>query len=135
MSCHCTLQQRSTIFEVTAVLEPYVQACLAPNSHDATAPSTLHAACSLCIWWCIVCLQPLQRGGFSATSTSVHSVQSSKEVRLSRRYSTPVKDYDKAFEAAKTAIVDKFYGPPTKGVFSPSVQYTLHEMAKEILAK
>lgn len=51
------------------------------------------------------------------------------------RYSGKVQDYNKSYEAAKTAIIDKFYGPPTKGVFSPSVQYTLHEMAKEILAR
>ena len=51
------------------------------------------------------------------------------------RYSGKVQDYNKAYEGAKAAIINKFYGPPTKGVFSPSVQYTLYQMALEILAK
>ncbi|KAL0019218.1 hypothetical protein WJX77_010006 [Trebouxia sp. C0004] len=51
------------------------------------------------------------------------------------KYSEKVQDYNKAYEGAKAAIVNKFYGPPTKGVFSPSVQYTLYQMALEILAK
>ena len=51
------------------------------------------------------------------------------------RYSGKVQDYNKAYEGAKAAIINKFYGPPNKGVFSPSVQYTLYQMALEILAK
>ena len=51
------------------------------------------------------------------------------------RYSGDVKDYNKAYEGAKAAIISKFYGPPTKGVYSPSVQYTLYQMALEMLAK
>ena len=51
------------------------------------------------------------------------------------RYSKKVNNYNKAYEAAKAAIVAKFYGPPNKGVYSPSVQYTLYQMALEILAK
>ena len=51
------------------------------------------------------------------------------------RYSGQVKDYNRAYEAAKAAIISKFYGPPTKGVYSPSVQYTLYQMALEMLVK
>ncbi|DBA99581.1 TPA: hypothetical protein ACH3X3_012157 [Trebouxia sp. C0006] len=51
------------------------------------------------------------------------------------KYSGKVQDYNKAYEGAKAAIINKFYGPPNKGVFSPSVQYTLYQMALEILAK
>lgn len=52
-----------------------------------------------------------------------------------RRYIGHVEDYNKAYEGAKAAIINKFYGPPTKGVYSPSVQYTLYQMALEMFAK
>lgn len=39
-------------------------------------------------------------------------------------------DYDSAYEKVKGAIFDGFYGPADKGVYSPSVQYTLYQMAK-----
>ena len=51
------------------------------------------------------------------------------------RYSGHVKDYNQAYEGAKAAMMSKFYGPPSKGVYSPSVQYTLYQMALEMLAK
>ncbi|KAL3140044.1 hypothetical protein ABBQ38_004324 [Trebouxia sp. C0009 RCD-2024] len=51
------------------------------------------------------------------------------------KYSGHVEDYNKAYEGAKAAIINKFYGPPTKGVYSPSVQYTLYQMALEMFAK
>ena len=38
--------------------------------------------------------------------------------------------YDKAFDAARAAMMSAFYGPPKGGVYSPSVQYTLYQMAK-----
>ena len=44
-----------------------------------------------------------------------------------------MKDYDAAFAGVKAAIVAKFYGPAHSGVYSPSVQFTLMEMAKEII--
>jgi len=50
------------------------------------------------------------------------------------RYGSHVKDYDAAFAGVKAAIVAKFYGPAHSGVFSPSVQFTLMEMAKEVIA-
>lgn len=46
------------------------------------------------------------------------------------RYSTHKLDFDTAYNTVKGAIMDNFYGPPNKGVFSPSVQYTLFEMGK-----
>ena len=51
-----------------------------------------------------------------------------------RRYSGPV-SYDQAYAAVKEAFGRAFWGPPKAGVYSPSVQYTLYEMAKLALAK
>ncbi len=51
------------------------------------------------------------------------------------RYSGYVSDYDAAYEGVKAGIVEAFFGPPHKGVFSPSVQFTLMEMGKAVLAK
>ena len=50
------------------------------------------------------------------------------------RYSGPV-NYDAAYEAVKAGIMEGFYGPPSTGVYSPSVQFTLFEMAKLALKK
>ena len=47
-----------------------------------------------------------------------------------RRYFRPPADYDAAFAAAKAAMADAFFGPPHGGVFSPSVQFTLFQMAR-----
>lgn len=57
------------------------------------------------------------------------------ELTVLCRYNKNVQDYNKAYAGAKAAIISKFYGPPTKGVYSPSVQYTLYQMAVEMLAK
>ncbi|KAK9815848.1 hypothetical protein WJX72_010739 [[Myrmecia] bisecta] len=51
------------------------------------------------------------------------------------KFTSPVPNYDAAYEAAVTAITETFYGPPDKGVFSPGVQATLYQMANAILAK
>ena len=40
------------------------------------------------------------------------------------------KEYDRAFSDVKKMLMLKFYGPSDKGVYSPSVQYTLFEMGK-----
>ena len=69
-----------------------------------------------------------------ALSLALHKC-SPAELSALCRYSKGVRDYNKAYEAAKAAIISKFYGPPTKGVYSPSVQYTLYQMAVEMLAK
>lgn len=45
------------------------------------------------------------------------------------RFSAQPPCYDAAYNTAKGAIMDGFYGPPKSGVYSPSVQYTLHQMA------
>lgn len=50
------------------------------------------------------------------------------------RYSGPV-TYDKAYADVKEAFMKGFFGPPKSGVYSPSVQYTLYEMAKLALAR
>lgn len=48
-------------------------------------------------------------------------------------FSSPPACYDRAFDDAQTAMLEAFFGPPTKGVFSPSVQFTLHQMAMSVL--
>lgn len=35
----------------------------------------------------------------------------------------------------KKVLVDTFFGPPEKGVYSPSVQATLYDMAKAVLGR
>ncbi|CAL5225692.1 g8557 [Coccomyxa viridis] len=50
------------------------------------------------------------------------------------RYTRPV-DYDKAFADVKAALGAAFWGPPASGVYSPSVQYTLFQMAKLALER
>jgi urate oxidase len=51
------------------------------------------------------------------------------------RYSGPVSNYDATYEAVKAAIGEAFFGPPKTGIYSPSVQYTVYEMGKNVLAK
>lgn len=45
------------------------------------------------------------------------------------RYAFQPLDYDAAFTAVRGALVDGVFGPPKGGVYSPSVQYTLYQMA------
>ncbi|KAG2445842.1 hypothetical protein HXX76_000446 [Chlamydomonas incerta] len=49
------------------------------------------------------------------------------------KYSAPPPCYDAAYAAAKQGLLDAFLGPARGGVYSPSVQYTLYNMAKNIL--
>lgn len=35
----------------------------------------------------------------------------------------------------KKVLVDTFFGPPKEGVYSPSVQRTLYEMAEAVLGR
>ena len=39
-------------------------------------------------------------------------------------------EYDRAFSNIKEMLLQNFFGPPDKGVYSPSVQFTLFEMGK-----
>ncbi|KAL6756974.1 hypothetical protein V8C86DRAFT_2611861 [Haematococcus lacustris] len=43
--------------------------------------------------------------------------------------------FDTAFDSVKKAVSEGFFGPAKGGVYSPSVQYTLWEMGKLVLAK
>ena len=45
------------------------------------------------------------------------------------------KEYDRAFSDVRQMLMQKFFGPSDKGVYSPSVQYTLFEMAKAAIQK
>lgn len=56
-------------------------------------------------------------------------------VTASWKYSAQPADYDAAYNAAKTAISEGFFGPARGGVYSPSVQYTLWEMGKLVLQR
>lgn len=38
--------------------------------------------------------------------------------------------YERAYDQARAGLISAFYGPPKGGVYSPSVQYTLYQMAK-----
>ena len=44
--------------------------------------------------------------------------------------SPPPRDFCVAYSAARTGLLEAFYGPAKKGVYSPSVQYTLYQMAQ-----
>lgn len=50
-------------------------------------------------------------------------------------YLVPPKDTEKAYKKAIDSLVEVFYGNPTTGIYSPSVQYTLHEMCQEALKR
>lgn len=49
------------------------------------------------------------------------------------RYSSAPPCFGSAYESIKSAFLDAFYGPAKGGVYSPSVQYTLYQMAKGAL--
>jgi len=51
------------------------------------------------------------------------------------RYNDSVKDYEATFAAARSAVLNTFFGPADKGVFSPSVQFTLMEMGKAVISR
>ncbi|XP_070581881.1 uricase-like [Ptychodera flava] len=44
-------------------------------------------------------------------------------------------DFDTAWETVKNTILDEFAGPPERGVYSPSVQMTMHLTANHAMAK
>lgn len=44
-------------------------------------------------------------------------------------------DFDRAWSAVQSSVLDVFAGPPKTGVFSPSVQKTLYETQKTAMAK
>ena len=43
--------------------------------------------------------------------------------------------YAAAAAGARDALLEAFFGPPRTGVFSPSVQFTLMQMGKALLAR
>lgn len=51
------------------------------------------------------------------------------------RYSRAPANFDRAYEAVKEAMCEKFFGPSDKGVYSPSVQFTMYEMGANIINK
>ena len=51
------------------------------------------------------------------------------------KYSTPPRDFCAAYAGARAGLLEAFYGPPKGGVYSPSVQYTLFQMAKSAMAR
>lgn len=51
------------------------------------------------------------------------------------RYTRRPACYDAAFAAIKAAFCDAFYGPSKGGLYSPSVQFTLYDMAQRALRR
>lgn len=49
------------------------------------------------------------------------------------KYNGPTTDYEAKFQAARTAALNTFYGPPKEGVYSPSVQFTMYQMGDAII--
>eukprot|EP00955_Chlamydomonas_euryale_P045931 353273-Chlamydomonas_euryale.AAC.24 len=49
------------------------------------------------------------------------------------RYSSQPACYETAFNAARSAMIETFFGPPKQGVYSPSVQYTMYKMGEAML--
>jgi urate oxidase len=50
-------------------------------------------------------------------------------------YSGKPANYQKSWEAVKKVLMDTFFGSPSTGVYSPSVQHTLYQMAKSVLVR
>lgn len=46
------------------------------------------------------------------------------------KYSSQLPDYHVPYKAVTEAFASAFFGPPQKGVYSPSVQFTLFKMAE-----
>ena len=51
------------------------------------------------------------------------------------RYTRAPPCYDGAFAAVRQALLGAFFGPARGGVFSPSVQFTLYDMAKAAILR
>ncbi|KAF8064689.1 uricase [Scenedesmus sp. PABB004] len=51
------------------------------------------------------------------------------------KYAYQPMDYDATFAAVRGALLDGVFGPPRGGVYSPSVQYTLFQMARLALER
>ncbi|KAK3265316.1 hypothetical protein CYMTET_25992 [Cymbomonas tetramitiformis] len=49
-------------------------------------------------------------------------------------YCADVQDYDAVYKRMLTSLDEAFFGAPRKGVYSPSVQFTLFEMGKRAIA-
>ncbi|KAG2500878.1 hypothetical protein HYH03_001638 [Edaphochlamys debaryana] len=49
------------------------------------------------------------------------------------KYTSQPPCYDAAFNAAKQGLTEAFFGPPKGGIYSPSVQFTLYDMAKRLM--
>ncbi|CAK9875220.1 unnamed protein product [Sphagnum jensenii] len=50
-------------------------------------------------------------------------------------YSSKPADYQKTYREVKDILVSTFFGPPREGIYSPSVQKTLYEMAQAVLSR
>lgn len=51
------------------------------------------------------------------------------------RYNRVPANFDRAYDAVKEALFEKFFGPSDKGVYSPSVQFTMYEMGVNAIRK
>jgi urate oxidase len=51
------------------------------------------------------------------------------------QYAYQPMDYDATYATVRGALLDGVFGPPKAGVYSPSVQYTLYQMAQLALER
>eukprot|EP00878_Enallax_costatus_P028829 GHUV01031179.1.p1 GENE.GHUV01031179.1~~GHUV01031179.1.p1 ORF type:complete len:130 (+),score=26.71 GHUV01031179.1:924-1313(+) len=51
------------------------------------------------------------------------------------QYAYQPMDYDSTYATVRGALLDGVFGPPKGGVYSPSVQYTLYQMALTALER
>jgi hypothetical protein len=51
------------------------------------------------------------------------------------QYAYQPMDYDATYATVRGALLDGVFGPPKQGVYSPSVQYTLYQMAHMALQR
>lgn len=51
------------------------------------------------------------------------------------KYRLPVHNFDANFDSVKRQVAETFFGTPDKGVYSPSVQYTMYQMGKAVIEK
>jgi urate oxidase len=69
------------------------------------------------------------------TLPSVSERMLATSIRSTWTYSRLPTDFSAAYEGIKATLAGTLYGPPDRGVFSPSVQATLFQMAKAVLDK
>lgn len=103
------------------------------DRRDAVLPDTLLMHCfvpSLCK---ILCNFLVHAGFLKDEYTRLKDTTErivATSVTATWAYIHPLPDYNSAYDAVKEALADAFFGAPHKGVYSPSVQFTLFRMGE-----